>query len=293
MKIFFIGTVEFSFSALTKLVEMGADVVGVASKKQSQFNTDYADLAIICERNHIPIFHPDNINSAESVSVIRELKPDVIYCFGWSSLIKDELLSIPHLGVVGFHPARLPMNRGRHPIIWALALGLEETASTFFFMDTGADSGPIISQVIIPIEYGDDARLLYNKITKAALIQIENFTQSLTKGEFEKKEQRHELSNSWRKRGLKDGCVDFRMSSRAIYNLVRALTKPYIGAHVEIDGIVIKIWKVEECKSDLHNLECGKVIESTGKVFVVKTYDGAIRVVEHEFINIPSLGSYL
>lgn len=203
MKIFFIGTVEFSLSALTKLVEMGADIVGVSSKKQSQFNADYADLAIVCERNHIPIFYPDNINSAESISVIRELNPDVIYCFGWSSLIKDDLLSIPRLGVVGFHPARLPMNRGRHPIIWALALGLEETASTFFFMDKGADSGPILSQVIIPIDYWDDARLLYNKITKTALIQIECFTQSLIENKFEKQEQNHELSNNWRKKGLK------------------------------------------------------------------------------------------
>lgn len=83
------------------------------------------------------------------------------------------------------------------------------------------------------------------------------------------------------------------MCTRAIYNLVRALAKPYVGAHVEFDGSMIKIWKVEEVKSDLHNLECGKVIESTGNVFVVKTYDGAVRIVEHEFLNIPSLGSYL
>jgi len=57
-----------------------------------------------------------------------------------------ESLDLPHLGVIDFHPAALPANRGRHPIIWALVLGLQETASTFFFMDEGADSGDIISQ---------------------------------------------------------------------------------------------------------------------------------------------------
>ena len=31
------------------------------------------------------------------------------------------------MGVVGFHPALLPNNRGRHPLIWAKALGLDKS----------------------------------------------------------------------------------------------------------------------------------------------------------------------
>ena len=37
------------------------------------------------------------------------------------------------MGVLGFHPSELPKNRGRHPLIWALALGLKKSASTFFY----------------------------------------------------------------------------------------------------------------------------------------------------------------
>ena len=60
------------------------------------------------------------------------MRPDIIFCFGWSRLIKEELLKIPKKGVVGYHPAMLPKNRGRHPLIWALALGIKTTGSTFF-----------------------------------------------------------------------------------------------------------------------------------------------------------------
>ncbi len=35
------------------------------------------------------------------------------------------------MGVIGCHDTMLPQNRGRHPIIWALALGLKETGQTF------------------------------------------------------------------------------------------------------------------------------------------------------------------
>lgn len=87
---------------------------------------------------HIYIYiYSIDINDNSSVKFIRECNPDIIYCFGWSQLIKSEILNIPKLGVIGNHPAELPKNRGRHPIIWALALGLKQTASTFFIMNEG------------------------------------------------------------------------------------------------------------------------------------------------------------
>ena len=70
-------------------------------------------------------------NEAEQISFITEKSPDVIYCFGWSHILSKKILKLPPYGVVGFHPAELPNNRGRHPIVWALFLGLKKTASTF------------------------------------------------------------------------------------------------------------------------------------------------------------------
>ena len=67
-------------------------------------------------------------------------------------MIKKKLLSLPRLGVIGFHPASIPQNRGRHPIIWSLVLGLKNISSTFFFMNTKADAGNIITQKGIIIE---------------------------------------------------------------------------------------------------------------------------------------------
>ena len=133
MKILFIGTVEFSYRALKKLVELNADIVGICTKDKSNFNSDFADLTPICNKNKIPLKYIDDINSIENINWIKSLNPDVIFCFGWSSLIKKELLNLTKLGIVGYHPASLPENRGRHPIIWALTLGLKKSASTFFF----------------------------------------------------------------------------------------------------------------------------------------------------------------
>lgn len=197
------------------------------------------------------------------------------------------------MGVVGFHPSLLPCNRGRHPIIWALALGLKETGSTFFFMDEGADSGDILSQKIVPIDYEDNAQLLYDKITFLALEQIKEFMPELESGNYQRIKQNHSNANNWRKRGMADGKIDFRMSSRAIYNLVRSLTKPYVGAHILFENENVQIWNVKEMDCNLNNIEPGKVLKIEGKSILIKTYDGAVIIDQHEFNTLPKVGDYL
>jgi methionyl-tRNA formyltransferase len=293
MKVLLVGTVEFSLKTLEKLIDLKVDLIGVCTKEASTFNSDFADLKPLCIANKIPYLTVDDINSRDSIQWITVLNPDVIFCFGWSSLIKKEILNIAPMRVVGFHPAKLPMNRGRHPLIWALALGLKESASTFFFMDEGADSGDMLSQVDFEISYQDDARSIYNKVIDIALCQIEEFIPKLEKNNFTRIRQNNQHSNSWRKRNELDGEIDFRMSSRSIYNLTRALTKPYVGAHIKFNETNYSVWKVKESNDFQENIEPGKVLRVFDKIFVVKSYDGAIEIIEHDFKEMPKVGEYL
>lgn len=293
MKVCFIGTVEFSKNALLQLIDLGVDFCGVVSNSTNKVNSDFAALKPICKLNNIPFHDTKNINSETSVAWIKEGKPDIIFCFGWSQLIKKQLLELAPMGVVGFHPSLLPKNRGRHPIIWALALGLKKTGSTFFFMDEGADSGDILSQKEVSIDYEDDAECLYKKITLTALEQIKEFVPKLQTHDFQRIKQNHTEANIWRKRGMADGKIDFRMSSRAIYNQVRALTKPYIGAHIESNGENIQIWRVKEHECTQSNLEPGKVLKVMDNKILVKSYDGVILIEQHEFKTLPKEGDYL
>ena len=293
MKILFIGTVEFSKKALQKLIELNAQVVGVCTKESSEFNSDFADLRPLCEKNKIPYKFTDNVNSKDNCDWIKSFNPDIIFCFGWSNLLKKNILTLTPMGVLGFHPSKLPQNRGRHPLVWALALGLKKSASTFFFMDEGIDSGEILSQKDFDILSTDDAQILYDKFVNIALLQIEEFLPQLEKKTYQTIKQNDEVSNIWRKRAKIDGQIDFRMGSRAIYNLVRALTKPYVGAHINYKDKEIIVWKVEIIENEQHNIESGKVLDISEDKILVKTYDGAIKIIHHEFKKIPNVGEYL
>lgn len=294
MKVFFIGTVLFSRKMLEIILENNSvDLAGIATKSASAFNSDHSDLSDLAIKHGIPYKYVKDINAPHIADWISDFEPDVIFCLGWSSLIKKNILDIPKIGVVGFHPAELPMNKGRHPIIWALALGLQNTASTFFIMDEGADSGDIVNQHIIKISSEDNAESLYNKVINIAIIQLNEIISDLNSNSLIRKKQDANNGNEWRKRGKADGRIDWRMRSIDIYNLVRALYKPYPGAHFDFQGNEIKVWKCAIPQiENLQNLEPGKVYKIEDQSILVKTGDGFIQLIEHE-LNIMEVQEYL
>lgn len=295
MKIAFIGCVEFSYRALELLYSQAdADIVAVVTREKSAFNSDFKSLAPLAAKHDTPVFFAESNDQEQLCQFIETYKPDVIYCFGWSYLLKARVLSIASKGVIGFHPAALPQNRGRHPIIWAIALGLKETASTFFYMDEDADSGDIISQVAVDIADSDQAGDLYQKITDAAMEQIRDFTSKLANNCAERIPQDHSIANTWRKRGIKDGEIDWRMSATTIHNLVRALSKPYVGAHFVYGGNNISVWRSEIATQTIpQNYEPGLVVTLKNNSFLVKCGIGGIWIHEYDMATPPTVGEYL
>ena len=298
MKVGVIGCVEFSEAMLRTLLDAPeVEVVGVVTKTMSAFNSDFRDLGPLAQSHGAPVFHQGAGDQQAMIDWFRALAPDVIFCVGWPNLLDEGLLDIPRHGVVGYHPTDLPRNRGRHPIIWTLALGLEETASTFFRIDGGVDSGPILSKVKVPIGPDDDAGVLYARLIEAGRAQLSEIVRRLATGRQTLTEQDLGQGNVWRKRSKADGRIDWRMSARTIHNLVRALNRPYPGAWCEVGSgearREINIWKTRPAPCDQINLEPGRVLKVAGAVILVKAGDGAVEIIEHDFDVLPTEGDYL
>lgn len=290
----FIGCVESSYILLECLLQNNYHVSGIITMEYSDINADFRSLTPLAEKYGIECICTKNVNDEKIIEFVKNIEPEIIYCFGWSRLIGKDILSIPRYGVIGFHPAALPLNRGRHPLIWALALGLTKTASTFFVMDEGADTGDIVSQKEIRIAYTDDAKSLYDKVLEVAKDQVLEFTEWFANGEVECKPQNVKNGNTWRKRGRVDGQIDWRMSSDAIYNLVRALTHPYVGAHFMYGDDEVKVWRCQvEITPEYKNIEPGKVLRVNSQSdFVVRSYDGIVRILDCDSVDLKE-GEYL
>ena len=58
---------------------------------------------------------------------------------------------------------------------------------------------------------------------------------------------------------------------------------------------IINVWDVKMIKNTNYkpNIESGKVLSVIKNTITVKTYDGAIKILKHEFKKLPTVGEYL
>lgn len=274
-RVILIGAVRFSERLAITLHNGPLELVGICTTSHP-FGSDALDLTPLATELGVDVLDSQDLNDSASLAWLAERSPDVVVCAGWSRLLREELLRLPRLGVVGYHPAALPRNRGRHPIIWTLALGLPRAGSTFFLMDEGADSGPIISQRFIPVMAQESAASLYDRLNEVASEQLADIARSVDQtGGFESQPQDQTSATSWRKRSSRDGLVDWRMSATVIERLVRALGPPYPGAEFLIGSEHIRIVAAEVGRGPI-DVEPGRVLAVSGDNATIMTGDGAL-----------------
>jgi methionyl-tRNA formyltransferase len=269
------------------------DIVGVCTLKEANSNSDHVDLSPFCNEHAIPVQYTPDVNAPDSFEWISSLQPDAIFCFGWSRLIKEPLLSVSRIGVIGFHPTMLPANRGRHPIIWALVLGLERTGTTFFLMDRGVDTGPVISQREIVINESYDAGTLYDRVAETAVSQIDEIVKEISVDGAIGSPQDKAFASYWRKRSTHDGLIDWRMPATGVRNLVRALRPPYMGAHFLYNGELFTVWNCTEFDLYAPTAEPGKVIQVSADGILVKCGVGMVLLTDIEPFPVFKEGDYL
>jgi len=90
---------------------------------------------------------------------LRRARVDLICLAGYMRIVSQVLLE-PYEGrMVNIHPSLLPAFKGAHAIRDAFEYGVKVFGVTIHFVDSGMDSGRIVSQTAVPYEGGDMAEL--------------------------------------------------------------------------------------------------------------------------------------
>ena len=169
----------------------------------------------------------------------------------------------------------------------------EKDGVNFFLIDEGADTGPILSQKIVEIYDYEDASALYEKMTIVAEKQLVELLPKLDDLKSFGRAQNNKSANSWRKRDARDGRIDWRMNATNIFNLVRSLSHPYVGAHFTYNNLDYKVWKCKVVHLGAKNIEPGKVLRNSVDSLVIKCGLNSIEISEIEPMIDVEEGEYL
>ncbi|WP_166422647.1 formyl transferase [Paraglaciecola sp. 20A4] len=93
------------------------------------------------------------INSPHGLAKISALQPELILSIRYGSILKQEILSLPRLGVLNLHSGLLPDYRGVMATFWAMLHGQNKIGTTLHFIDDASiDTGQIVAQSHLEVE---------------------------------------------------------------------------------------------------------------------------------------------
>jgi methionyl-tRNA formyltransferase len=102
-----------------------------------------------------PIGSLNNINSPDSLEILRQSEPNLIVSVRYGGILREEAIAIPSLGVINLHSGLLPEYRGVMATFRALLNDEPEIGTTLhYIVDSGIDTGPIIEYSTVPVAAG-------------------------------------------------------------------------------------------------------------------------------------------
>jgi methionyl-tRNA formyltransferase len=267
---------------LEAATEAGAEIVGVVTlpgpidpNRSGQCSFD--DVAA---RLDAALVETRDVNSLETLNVIRKLEPELIFVVGWSQLVHDPFIALASEGVFGMHPTLLPRHRGRAPIPWTILTGLARTGVTLFeIVEASADSGSIVGQATLDVAHDETATTLFARIADAHVALTREFVPQLMARSAPRTQQDPSRASSWPRRAPADGIIDWETRAPYLYDWVRAQTRPYPGAFSFLGDEKVIVWAARPVEL-AEGAPAGTIVEVTAEGPVVACGEGGLVLEE-------------
>ena len=228
---------DMGITGLEALLRARFDIAAVFSHEDAPGeNCWFGSVAAWAEEMDIPVFCPEDVNTAEWREQIAAMKPDVIFSFYYRQMIGQDILDLAPAGAYNLHGSLLPAYRGRAPVNWVLVRGEKKTGVTLHHMVRKADAGDIVGQRVVDIAFEDTALTLYGKMCEASRRLLTELLPLIESGRAPRMPQDHAAATYFGRRRPEDGRIDWHWPALQVYNLIRAVTDPYPGAFTQIPG---------------------------------------------------------
>lgn len=106
----------------------------------------------IAADHSLPIHSVSDYHSPESIEMMRAANADLGVLLG-TNILRESVFKVPRLGSINLHQGLAPYYRGCPAIFWELYNGEREVGITVHFVESKVDTGDIILQRTVPLEY--------------------------------------------------------------------------------------------------------------------------------------------
>ena len=285
LRIVFMGTAELACASLRALAnEPGFEVAGAITQPDRPVGRELKlrppAVKELATASGIPVLQPEKARDPAFLEQLRALKPDLIVVAAYGQILPKAILDLPRLGCINVHTSLLPKYRGAAPIQWAILNDDAQTGVTIMKVAPALDSGDILSQSTTPIFPEDNAQTLHDRLAQMGAQLLIATIHDLCAGKITPRPQIESEATHVRKISKEDGRLDWSLSSRTLWNRVRAFT-PWPGAFTfqaaEPKPRFLKIWQAH-AESNFTG-QPGVVLRANKEGIVVACGSGALRIL--------------
>ena len=189
----------------------------------------------------LPVHQPRGVRDADVIDRIQQLKPTIIAVVGYGQILPESILSLPELGCINLHSSLLPKYRGAAPLNWALVHGDDHTGLTTMNIAKKLDAGDILLTHETQIHEDETASELTKRLAPVGAALLCETIKQLESGNLQPIPQKHEAATYAPLIRREDGCVNWSLSARDIYNRLRGFD-PWPGIYSFFRGKRLRIW---------------------------------------------------
>ncbi len=268
MRVAFAGSPEPAVPVLDALHASHHEVALVVSqpdrRRGRRGSATPTPVAARAEELGIPTIRPKSINADEALDRLRQAEVGALCVAAFGQILRDGVLG--GWPCINVHFSLLPAYRGAAPVERAIMDGLEVSGVTIMQMDAGLDTGPMISTAELAIGSGEDAGDMLMRMAGTGGELLVSALDDLEAGHLELQAQPERGVSLAPKITDEDRPLDPRRPARELADQIRALS-PHIGAQIEIDGDVFKVWRAREAAESARGLESrdGRLLLGCGK----------------------------
>lgn len=279
MRILFMGTPDFAVASLRRLVEDGHELCGVFTKPDKPKNRGhklmFSPVKEYALTQNIPVYQPLKARDGEAMSLVEELKPELIVVAAYGKILPEELLDYPKYGSINVHSSLLPKYRGAAPINWAILNGETETGVSIMYMAKDLDAGDVIRQAVTPIGENEDAQALTARLADLGAETLSQVIRDMEAGKVSRTPQDHSAQTYAPMLSKELSAVDWSRSAHAIHCQIRGLI-PWPCASTDIiSGRPMKLFAAKETGEET-SAAPGRVIRADKRGICVACGDGKV-----------------
>ena len=187
---------------------------------------------------------PPSLKSPEVQAAFAALAADLAIVASYGLILPRPVLEAPRAGCVNIHASLLPRWRGAAPIQRAIEAGDERTGVSFFVMDEGLDTGPVLAMYEIPIEPKMRAGVLHDRLAALAAEHLVEVVEGYLGGRLRPRPQPAEGATYAKKLRKEEGHLDFTAPAALLERRIRAFD-PWPGCWCFWRDVRIKLLEAE------------------------------------------------